>query len=161
MITLRKFMGFAQNRSHSIAFVSLHKHMLPKTCILRWNIMFYNENTWFFETFVYFIEQKWQFFAKLIDYAEITYFLTVIINYGEIKKFSLKTNVFLRNGNLPEEKFYLTLMITLRKFIVFRQNKSHSIAFVSLFKYVPRTCIFRWNHKFYIEKPCFFVNFVS
>ena len=82
MITLRKFMGFAQNRSHSIAFVSLHKHMLPKTCILRWNIMFYNENTWFFETLVYFIEQKCQFFAKLIDYAEITYFLTVIINYG-------------------------------------------------------------------------------
>ena len=81
-ITLRKLIGFAQNTSHSIAFVSLHKHMLPKTCILRWNIMFYNENTWFFETLVYFIEQKCQFFAKLIDYTEITYFLTVIINYG-------------------------------------------------------------------------------
>ena len=76
----------------------------------------------------------------------------------EIYKFSMKTDVFSRNGVPPEQKCYLIMLITLRKLIGFAQNKSHSIAFVSLYEYIPRTCVFRRNNELYIENPVFSWN---
>ena len=101
-ITLRKLIGFAQNRSHSIAFVSLYKY-ISKTCIFRWNIKFYIEKT-FFSWLSHIISSKSDKFSQNSSNMRNRIFWLRLSFIVEIQKFWLKTIVFSRNRNRPEHE---------------------------------------------------------
>ena len=77
MITLRELFGFARNKSHSIQFVSLYKnmHLSMKSQVL-------HRKNLFFRYICQFNRAKVTILAKLFEYAELSYFLTEIINYS-------------------------------------------------------------------------------